>query len=458
MNSTKINTTYSKLVKEGETLIKQMDLAKAIYQELSERLHSETTDNINYSCIVTALFDVVNQNWGTTLYFTQRTNQIAHEWALELYWIILDSLNVSSKPLPRMKLAQIYNERTGSKNNIKNSANRFAEKKKLIDSEMTTEWVYGDLQNAKYKPYRKLFTSLEQNTLKENGVDELDYYFYVQRHLDSPFSSKNLSDGMIFTNFHQFVSDYISLQQKKPQQNFEAELSAFVFEKLYYGISYEKCMLSFFKYNLANDITSNMFITSNFFYDLFNTHYLSLTEHILQSYDKQLFLFWDNDIGETVRHNAYITFHLYNGYWLPLLFRILTYVLNDFYKSDTAMILKQLRNCVQNNLKYNGGSTYRNELLKTHAEIDNLKSKFSSNRQKENLLFPSSKNDRKEYLFSTTFFLRFFEHLPPSFIRPHTLQTNCSSDSEKNFCYLSPNNVIAWLENHYTIQKNNLIP
>ena len=92
MNSTKINTTYSKLVKEGETLIKQMDLAKAIYQELSERLHSETTDNINYSCIVTALFDVVNQNWGTTLYFTQRTNQIAHEWALELYWIILDYL------------------------------------------------------------------------------------------------------------------------------------------------------------------------------------------------------------------------------------------------------------------------------------------------------------------------------------------------------------------------------
>ena len=413
---------YNKSLEAGKNLIKSFEIANAFYNELKLRL-SKSPKAIDFKFITSELFNIIfeNQLYGSH-YYSEMKQRITHEWAMEIYWSVLGALESTDTDYSNLAMARTYIERIKSPSTPENEAKEFADDLRVLSEELKLATPYEDASHAKYLPFRKMFLALKEYTQKPDGLDIVDYFFHVRNYKRSPFCEKNLFNGITFTNFYTFISDYLKLHKKS--DIFSAELSAFVLEKLNYGISYESCYLSFIENNYIRNEIPNNYWSTRCFCNLFDTHNISLTSYIIKEYCQEMGDFWSETNGQIVRYNTFFTFQLHNGFWLPLLYSVLIVTLDEFYESNPSRISSAVKKHIEHNIASDDFPTYHRILQNTHSTIERLNKVLSTSQSKSDILkkkilSPSSKNDRKEYLFSTKFSFCFYTKKTPNFIHQY---------------------------------------
>ena len=371
---------------------------------------------------VKQLFNIFHEQYGIVPFFMYRNEEIAYEWALELYWIILCGCEPTEDSPPNLTRAQLYKYRTNHTASDKVLANKFAEKQKSIVQQFSDPLIpLAYPSGTKYNEYITAFSSIEENSRKDNALSSNDYFFYIQNHHSSPYAPKNLDTGFLFKNFFEVISEYQKLHQNDNNDSFKSELSAFVFEKLYYGISFEKCICEFFKYNYTKQELPNVHWTLRCFCDFFNTHHLSLIDYFISGYSSTFFTAWtptpsNEKVKETNPTNTMQSicalFQLYNSFYLPLLFHVLAQSLHDLYNGNTKLLLKDLRLFISERISAKNTLTYRGAQTRTHSLI----AAFKNNDKYQKIyttayktLFSEPKNDRIEYKFNKAFTKCFFQ-------------------------------------------------
>lgn len=427
----KILTSFKNLVSDGENMIKKLEISKNIYKKLIQYLTENNTSYIDYSKIVTSLFDVIDEPTLIS-YFREMGNRIAYEWALELYWILLNDLPSAKESFSDTVLARIYLEHIGAQKNEKTEANKFRNNKtniqKQFDNDTDNLSIY---QYPKYLSYQKSLSSLNLNNLKEDELLLTDFFFFVQEHHQSPFGANYISEGMTFTKYYDTISDYIQLHGKLPSDNLKAELSAYICEKLYHSISYERCVLNFFECSINMKKIPNIYWPTHCFCRMYNTHYISLIDYLSSLCESDFSSFWTAEDEMDQRASMYILFELYNSFLLPQFFHILVLVLNKLYEGDTTVIATSLKDFLLKELSDEKAYSFRKDLIYTHNAIRQLGKYLNKEEQYKEfykMLFPSPKNDRKEYDFSTAFFKCFFHHDSTNLISPYLQEAKRTSE------------------------------
>ena len=367
------------------------------------------------------LFNTFHKYYGIEPFFMYKNEHIAHEWALELYWMILCDCEPTDDSYTSFMLAKLYKLRTNHTKSDKVVANQFAQKLKIITKQFSSPLIpLAYPSGTKYNEYMTTFSRLESNCRKNNGLYEHDYFFYVKNHHSSPYATRNLDTGFLFNNFLGVISEYQDLHNADPKDSFKSEFSAFVFEKLYYGISFEKCICEFFKYNYKKKELPNTYWTIRCFCEFFNTHNLSLIDYFSYAYRHHLHLFCDsvpsnetkfrNDKTNTMQV-LYAKFQLYNSFYLPLLFHVLALSLHDLYEGNTERLIVDLRLFITEHISTRDALTYRNILATNHTILTTFKENivhYDNCKTTYKTLFSEPKNDRIEYKFNKAFTKCFF--------------------------------------------------
>lgn len=416
-----MKTPYEEIITNSQALLSNLEIAKILYSSLKTKLN-EKQDEHPFQQICSSLIETFTSEFGESGYFKLRTPVISYEWAIELYWIIRLSQSKTKGPYTDLELTRNYHYEMKV-----NAKAEDTDKRGYADCRIAIQKQFSEPNPAssifscrKYNNYKKLLKPLVFDNILLPGTLFKDNYFYIRGHEKTPFGSKFLGKGVRFNLFSDFIQEYITLY---PKISFEAEFSAFIFEKLYSGISYQLYILELLQHCNDDDFPITYWPLYTFS-KLFDTHNLSLIEYTRSAYLGNKNLFFDINKGSDLRYYSYIHFQQNNNFYLPLLFNILTLYLNEHYNGETKDIADMLKSYIEKivtnpqSSKISYYSTLQNaynsvKLLKKH--LPSLKCKKATTKYK--ILVPDNRNDSKSYLFNMEICRLFYNEDTPNLIQ-----------------------------------------
>lgn len=338
--------------------------------------------------------------------------RIAYELCIELYSnTLVSDKEATHKTVDKLKH---YIKRTGVSGNLTTYTSSYSNSRKNTLKDLSR--IYDS--SLKYNRYRLFMSEVLATDACNTCVSGDDIVFYVMNHSKGIYSSKNFSSGMPYTNFSYFVSDYLAMLQNNNKNitPLEYELSAYYFQKLFYGISYQK-----FTYNLAESISSDNKLSKPdsalyMYTRLHDTHHLSLTDYILDTYFNNSYDIFNYDTYNSALSKAYFDFRILESFFLPMLKYIFAAVLYELFNKDCKQIASVLKKYIIG-FEYKTSSvyTYKQMLLTANNNINHMLSRLHNGtdfitKKKLSIISPSEKNDRPSYKLSCQLCRLFFEN------------------------------------------------
>ena len=408
-----MSTPFEFIISNSQSLLKNLEIAKILYSSLESKLN-KSQNNPSFEKICSTLFEVFNSKFANSWYFSTMSEQITYELALELYWILIRSQTDSLERLSNNQLSGIYlNAKYKNTEKIDSASNMYEGRKSEISKQFSTTFT---CNNRKYNCYKTVIQPLATDNTLIPGASTKDNYLYIRNHTDTPFSSKNINKGIIFTKFQELIVQYLELH---PKFSFETEISAFIFEKLYSSVSYQLCI-----HALAENCNTNNLPVAYWplytFTKLFDTHHISLIKYTQEIYFNDKSLFLDINKGRDIRYFSYYEFQQYNSFYLPLFLHILALYLSNYYSGKIIDIITNINTYIEKILSSSEAVThsYYWSLKNVFGSISNAaKTLYPKTTKideiKYNIICPSNQSSSKWYLFSSEICKLFFEKETP---------------------------------------------
>lgn len=325
---------------------------------------------------------------------------------------------ISSQKKKLFKAISIFTKTTNI-TSVANSIPSHFKSKKAYD-------FYSFFQKIQNKNKNKFVSLLPLSNLLFN-LEDFNKFIYTPDNIDS---------GIQYYNFIKSVCDFIEYHPSKTYPlTFEDEYSAYLFEQLHYPIQFQKCVLSYSLQKFASKEYQEAYFPLFLYTKLFDTHYLSLTDYILNKYgaipisnpkakptEPSIYtIFYDTtEEAELLRFSSFYEMQFYNTAILPLLTYIIKKLLFDLNNGDIELIQKQSYEQLLNILNDNNNIKERNQKPFSYfKQLTQLheKSKVSNypGYNKIPLTNERLKNTAPEYIFNHHISLAFYTKDIPDF-------------------------------------------
>ena len=418
-----MQTPFKSFISNSQSLLNNLEIAQILYSSLEVKLN-ETPGEPSFEQICSTLFEVFNSQIANSCYFSTMSSQITYEWALELYWMLLRSQTDSKKQLSDSVLTRLYlNAKDKNIDKEDSASNMYERRKKDIIKQFSNQnSATSSLTNHKYNNYKTVIQPLATDNTLIPGTIDIDNYLYIRSHMDTPFSVKNINNGMIFPKYQELITQYLKLH---PTFSLENEISAFIFEKLYSSVSYQLCVRE-----LAENCNTNKLPVAYWplytFTKLFDTHHISLIKYTQEVYFIDKNLFFDIDKGRDLRYASYYDFQQYNCFYLPLFLHILALYLNNYYEGKNFNIIANINAYIEKILSDPETVTYSYywSLKNVFRSISQLaKTLYQKNTKideiKYSIICPANQSSSKWYTFSSEICKLFFNIDTPLLIQSY---------------------------------------
>ena len=411
-----------------QSLLNSCFPAREIFVKLLQRTHKETDFELS-SLIENLRITLKETSWIPGSYFEGYYDRFIYETILSIY-----SQIYISQETGKQSLQDCIKHCEPDCINIDSRASQLSRNRKIIFSDFDIRKCSCSFQKKTAAYYSVMDCtpfSPSSDSSPEIVPDIPHVYLTPQNRLSNIesypniiYSIKNSSDGISLFNFYDMVTNFLHLHKV---DKLEDELSVFQFEYIHYPIQYLRCYATYLSRAFSQDVLPRAYLPLWLYVHLFDTHFISLTDYLLDKYEDTINQIYDNPISF---QPVYYERQLLNGFLIPIIQECIRQVLSSSLYGN----LDKIRDCCQTYLNRKPFGTYEHNYLKLlQGAVKQLESVTFPD-QKSVIDPKSAKTGSPNYRFNLVFSKCFFLQDLPNYFE------NCSA---MNFSHISIDDCIA---------------
>lgn len=311
-------------IKNSEKIRRKSDLAQEIFTQLSSIEYSHNMKVAYFQEMFSALSAALkNIPYCPKAYFDKYLQRFFYEVILDTYNSIAISLNMKNPCTPKMIdcILQYLND-SELNYNEKSLTQKISKRKSkfLEELEDKKQLIFDRNKNRKLNNYYNYISAPLPTEHSPNIaiLEKSDYIFNLLYFPETIYAPKHYTEGILIYYFYYMVKDYLHLHKDNSPISFQAEYSAFLFEKLHFPIQFMNCFSSFLKRPFISYEFPKEYWQLFQYIRIFDTKYISLTDYILNTFKDSLDHFYESSI-ESQQAFIFCEMQMLDSFWLPLL-------------------------------------------------------------------------------------------------------------------------------------------
>ena len=399
--------SYGKYVTDRYRNIFVSDLSEYLYYEMVSYFKDKNFELTDFFKKLKEFLIPLFPNENT--FFHTHYKSFCYECTFDLYHFF-DLFKFQTNPLTTTISEGIrkYSTLTQTTNTDATIAQDISKKKEVFFSDYKDKAIYNNYPLKAKTYYNYISYSLNSG---HSGIFPIipteDLVFNIRNYPHCIYSGKKMDKGIQYYNFRKVISEYLLLHtQKSSIPTFENEYSAYLFEKLHYAIQFQKCVNSYCSQKYDSELIKMHYLPLLLYTKLFDTHYLSLSDYCLKTYNHILSNIYTINIDEVLF--LLIEIETYNTYLLPSLFITIKDILLFLHSNDICKIVNELKKFIFYYLSYEDvhNSSYYIQLKKYYEQAKNISYPFDDIRS----LIENIPSTNISYTFNEVFSRAYYNH------------------------------------------------
>lgn len=235
------------------------------------------------------------------------------------------------------------------------------------------------LKNRKYNTvYKSIYLPLYLYDQYYAAVFQpIDIIFSIDNYNQTFFSNKNVNKGILIKNYYDMSSVLSNIHANDAP--FTQEYSSYLYEYLYSAIQYQRCFCSYLKQPFNQEVILQEYGPVSFYTKLFDTHHLSLSDFILNTYEPPSKLYYNcnghlgtnfDDDKEGFFFHTFYQKQLFDDFLFPIIKYLIKDTLLHMYKNDIMGILEDMKSYIKDLNNSLRNTTFYNILKNSIKEMD----------------------------------------------------------------------------------------
>lgn len=303
-------------------------------------------------------------------YFANYYERLKYEMVFDIYnSAIISSDKRDSKNTLKMKdYINQFLDNSGYKVTTDSLAQEISRQKRTLKDDLI-ETQYYRTTSRKFATFYNYVCEplLDKGEATSQFLPPKDLVFNIRYYNHWIFSKRNYASGIQIFNFYNLIQEYFLYNKLDHTLSFDSEYSSYLFEFIHYPIQFQKCFCSclnkFFSPSKKSLDSCGLLLYTK----LFDTHYISLSDYILEKYKENLTAPDNYSLKQ-----ALYELQILDSFWLPIINMTIKTILFQIYNEDLNLISRKSRIYIEDFIRTNPTYTYsfRNMLESTSVQLE----------------------------------------------------------------------------------------